>query len=494
MRYYIGIDIGTSSAKSLLINEVGDVIKESSRTYQVLEPKSGWKEIEPKTWMDAVEETIGELLDSIDTKKVEAIGVTGQMHTVVFLDKDGNSIRPALMWNDTRTTDLVNRMKKEVQNIPSISYLSNILSTGSPAVNLLWLKENEPEQFQKINKFLIGPDYIVYCLTGEYQTDYCEASTSSLCDLERGSWSEEMRELCGFPKTIYPKIRGSAEIIGNIKSKWQEKYNLRKEVKVITGTGDNPAAAIATGCFQKKYPVLSLGTSGVLMFPKDKIELNAKGKNILFSFDGKSIMVLVQGVIQSCGSSVSWWMDKILNTGDYDKETGENNTEKLGESSLLFYPHLVGDKTIYANPNLRGGFFGIGTETTRQDMTLAVMEGICFGVRQLTEIMEIPRERLEGLKVTGGGSKNEVWMQILADVLNVKVIQLDGMSGAGYGVALTAAAASLTDISMEQILEHSIKMKKTFSPRPYNVSLYEEKYKKYKRIYKAMQEVFMSKE
>lgn len=492
MRYYIGIDIGTSSAKSLLINEIGDVIKQSSRNYQVLEPKPGWKEIEPETWMCAVEETIGELVSGIDAGKVEAIGVTGQMHTVVFLDENGNSIRPALMWNDTRTADLVARMKKEIQNISSISYLSNIVSTGSPAINLLWLKEEEPEQFEKIYKFLIGPDYIVYRLTGNYQTDYCEASTSSLCDLQKGVWSMEMRNFCGFPETIYPKIRGSAQIAGNLKREWQKKYSFKTDVKVITGTGDNPAAAIATGCFFGKYPVLSLGTSGVLMFPKDKIELGAKGKNILFSFDGKNIMVLVQGVVQSCGSTVSWWMDKILNTKDYDEETKESDIEKLGENSLLFYPHLVGDKTIYANPNLRGGFLGIGTETTRKDMTLAVMEGICFGVKQLTEIMKIPKEKLEGLKVMGGGSKNEVWMQILADILNVQVVQLEGMSGAGYGVALMAAAASFSDISMEQMIGHSIKMKRTFFPRQYNVKLYEDKYKKYKKIYEAMQAVFMS--
>lgn len=492
MKYYIGIDIGTSSAKLLLVNETGEVIRESSRVYKVLEPRPGWKEIEPDIWIYAVEEAMGELLSNIETKNVKAIGVTGQMHTVVFLNKDGKSIRPALMWNDTRTASLVASMKEKIQNIPKISYISNIISTGSPAANLFWLKENEPQQFEKINKFLIGPDYIVYCLTGKYQTDYCEASTSSLCDLEQGKWSQEMRKLCGFSETIYPKIRGSAEIVGNIKREWQEKYNLRADVKVITGTGDNPAAAIATGCFLKKYPVLSLGTSGVLMFPKDKIEFSAKGKNILFSFDGKSIMVLVQGVVQSCGSSVAWWMNQILNTKDYNEETDEINIEKLGENSLLFYPHLVGDKTIYANPNLRGGFFGIGTETTRKDMTLAVIEGICFGVKQLTEIMNIPREKLEGLKVMGGGSKNEIWMQILADILDVEVVQLEGVSGAGYGVALTAAVASSSNISMEQILDYSVKMKKTFSPREYNVKLYWEKYKKYKKIYEAMQQVFVS--
>ena len=191
MKYYLGIDIGTSSAKVTLIDEKGNILAESSREYPVLEPQPGWKEIDPETWMQAVEASMEEIFTGRDASLLEGIGVTGQMHTVVFIDRDGRSIRPALMWNDTRTADLVAVTREQIRSIPEVSAIANVISTGSPAINLLWLKENEPEHFDRIHKFLIGPDYIVFRLTGSFQTDYCEASTSSLLDLQKGIWSRQ---------------------------------------------------------------------------------------------------------------------------------------------------------------------------------------------------------------------------------------------------------------------------------------------------------------
>lgn len=301
MKYYIGIDIGTSSVKVTCIDENAKVIGESSKEYKIEEPKPGYKEINPEKWIRGTKEAFVELFEKIDPQKVEAIGVTGQMHTVIVLGQEGKVIRPALMWNDTRTANLVPMLKQKISEIDEVSYISNIISTGSPAVNLFWLSQYEEENFAKVSKFLIGPDYIAYRLTGSIQTDYCEASTSSLCDLKTATWSESIRNLLGFSRKIYPPIKGACEVCGTITKEWQEEFHLKQSVKVLTGTGDNPAAAIATGCFAKEYPVLSLGTSGVLMYPKKKIDFKAKGKNILFSMDGKNVLILVQGVVQYNG-------------------------------------------------------------------------------------------------------------------------------------------------------------------------------------------------
>lgn len=488
MEYYIGIDIGTSSAKSLLMDSAGKIIKTSARTYEISERYPGWKEIDPELWMQAVDATLSELLADIDSMQVMAVGVTGQMHTVVLMDEAGNPVRPALMWNDTRTASMLPGIKENIRGIEDISYIANIISTGSPAVNLLWVKENEPENFVKMKKFLIGPDYIVFRLTGKYQTDYCEASTSSLFDLRKCEWSSEARELFGFPEGIYPDVKGSGEIAGTILPEYQEKYHLNSSVKVIVGTGDNPAAAISTGCLAKNETVLSLGTSGVLMFPRKKVSFESKGKNILFSMDGEEISVLVQGVVQSCGSSMGWWVEKILQTKDYNGETENIDTGHLGEGSVLFYPHLSGDKTIYADPRLRGCFIGIGTDAGRKEMMTAVMEGICFAVKQLTEAMDIPPEALTDLKVTGGGSKNRVWMQILADVLNTSVIQLESNSGAGYGIAL-AAAAAVSGKTVDKVVDGLLTEKERFTPRVYNTKLYQKKYERYLRIYDAVRRI-----
>ena len=491
MRYYVGIDMGTSSVKVLLMDESGCVVKDSSRGYAVSEPRPGWKEIDPEFWMKAASEALEELLEYVDAEDIVSIGVTGQMHKVVMLDEAGRPIRPALMWNDTRTSGLLDDIKERIRQTAEVPYLANVISTGSPAMNLYWFQQNEPENFDRMKKFLIGPDYIVYRLTGKYQTDYCEASTSSLFDLNNRKWSSEIRDMLGFPEEIYPEVKGSGQIAGTIKEEWVKKFGLGEQVSVTVGTGDNPAAAISTGCFLKKYPVLSLGTSGVLMVPREKIEFGAKGKNILFSFDGEEIDVLVQGVVQSCGNSFSWWTNTILRTDSFEEETRYADVNKLGENQLLFYPHLTGDKTIYADPHLRGGFFGIGTDCTREDMTVAVMEGICFGVRQLADEMHLRDRIQEGLRVIGGGSKNDVWMQILADVLNVKIIQLKSASGgAGYGIALTAASGGGSGISMEEMIEKTVISGREYLPRKRHVQLYEKKYQRYMKIYEAMKLIY----
>ncbi len=488
MDLYVGIDIGTSSAKLTLIDSNGHVVGESCREYRIDEPQPGWKEIDPDIWMKATEEAMKELIRSADSGKIKGIGVTGQMHTVVFIGKDGKSIRPALMWNDTRTSDMIPRLKDKIRKTTESSYLANVISTGSPAVNLLWLKETEPDHFKKIKKFLIGPDYIVYRLTGTFQTDYCEASTSSMLDLQKGVWSSEMRDLLGFSADIYPEVRGSGQIAGRVTEEWCDKFGFSEDVQVIVGTGDNPAAAISTGCFTEEYPVLSLGTSGVLMYPRKELDLSAKGKNILFSFDQKKMQILVQGVVQSCGSSMNWWVRDVLESGDFGKEAAAPK-ESLGKNELLFFPHLVGEKTIYADPSLRGAFVGIGTETSRADMTIAVMEGIAFGVRQLTEVMKIPKEKLENLPITGGGSKNPTWMQIFSEVLNVRTSQLESGTGAGYGMALTAAS-EIGDVPMEELIADTAKIKATFDPHTEIVERYEKKYQKYLKLHKALTAVF----
>lgn len=485
MRYYIGIDVGTSSTKSILIDADGNILRSASASYSVSEPTPGWREIDPEVWMQAVDTTVCELLTDIDRSLVRSIGVTGQIHTLVLLDQQGRSIRPAFLWNDARTASLIPDMKQRIRALENVSYLADVISTGSPAANLLWFKENEPENYARLHKFLIGPDYIVHRLAGGYRTDYCEASTSSLYDLTARVWSPAIRETFGFSSAIYPEVQGSGEVAGTLLPEFCEKYGLKPDVTVLVGTGDNPAAAIPTGCLAKKRPVMSFGTSGVLMFPRKQPDFNARGKNILFSLDGTDIAVLVQGVVQSCGGTLGWWVEKILGTTDYAAETMGIDPNRLAESPLLFYPHLVGDKTIYADPSLRGCFIGLGTDVTRTDMVAAVLEGICFAVRQLVEAMEIPMAELENLRVIGGGSKNTIWMQILADVLGISVIQMESNSGAGFGIALVAAAVS-EGVPVEEKMNNLLFDKEKFTPQPHRAALYQKKYQKYLRIHDAV--------
>lgn len=489
MAYYIGIDLGTSSVKLVLTDQEGNVRKEAGEPYPLLQPGSGWKEIEPQTWWDAVCRAMTALLDKGEGSQVEGIGITGQMHSLVMLDENGASIRPVLMWNDTRTRDLIAGLKEQIRDT-DVPYIAKIISTGSPAANLFWLRQEEKEHFDRLAKFLIGPDYLVYRFTGVYGTDYCEASTSSLYDLYKREWSPAMRRIISLPESVYPVVRGSAEIAGTILPEIAKKMGLNPAAKVIVGTGDNPAASIPTGCLARRYPVFSLGTSGVLMFPKADPDFEAKGKNILFSFDSTNFYTLVQGVVQSCGSGYSWWNQEVLGLTDFQEADKDIDAKRLGENELIFYPHLVGDKTIHADPFLRGAFLGLGTDTSRADMTQAVMEGIGFGLKQLTKEMRFTRAALKNLKIIGGGARSRVWMQILADILDAPVEQMEGNAGAGYGMALLAAYSCGAIESLEAISEKVVTVRERFTPVSDHVKRYEKKYQKYLRVYDAMKTVF----
>lgn len=489
MSYYIGLDLGTSSVKLCLTDEKGTLRKEAGRSYEVQQPEPGWKEIDPEIWWESTCEAMEELLEGCDGSQIRGIGVTGQMHTLILLDEAGAVVRPALMWNDTRTAALVPRMMDRIRDT-EIGYLNRILSTGSPAANMLWVKEHEPQNYQRIKKFLIGPDYIVYRLTGTYGTDYCEASTSSMYDTMKKCWSPVMRELLELPEEVYPEVKGSAEAAGPLLPELAKRFGIDQNAVVIVGTGDNPASSIPTGCLGKNDPVFSMGTSGVLMFPRKKLDYEAKGKNILFGFDREHCHILVQGAIQSCGSTYHWWNIDIMENDGFEEIDSWYDTEQLGENPLLFYPHLVGDKTIYADPTLRGAMIGLSTDTTREDMTLAVMEGIAFALRELAIELHLEDTGLRELKVIGGGSKSRVWMQILADVMGLTIAQLGGEGGAGYGMALLAAYACGEIECIEEISERAVEVKEHFYPRARQSKLYDAKFEKYLKLHDVLKTVF----
>lgn len=501
MGYYIGIDMGTSSVKLVLTDEAGSVISEAAKEYSLRQPAPGWKEIEAETWWEAAAGAMSELLDGQDRHAVRAIGITGQMHSLVLLDEEGVPVRPVLMWNDTRTKDMIPALKEQILR-SSVPYIAGIISTGSPAANLHWVRVTEPENFSRVRTFLIGPDYLVYRFTGVYGTDYCEASTSSLYDLYSKDWSDEMLQIIGAGRQICPPVRGSAQVVGCVRKDVAERFGLSSDVKVIAGTGDNPAASLPTGCLIGGYPVLSLGTSGVLMYPRKEPDFQAKGKNILFSFDGRQIFTLTQGAVQSCGSGYSWLVRDILQIAKFGEADRGISLSDLGHNSLLFYPHLVGDKTIYQDPAIRGAFLGLGTETTRKDMIQAYMEGIAFAVRQLAEEMGIMKSPLEAevsnseelcLRTIGGGSKSDVWMQIMADVLGIPILRMEGNPGAGYGMAMLAGYA-IGEIPVERISPASSDVGNkpagtVFRPDTARSALYNASYSRYLRIHDALKEI-----
>lgn len=487
---FLGIDLGTSTMKLVLMDETKKVLDQRTEDYQSAELNKGWSEIAPQLWYDCMIRGIREILKGVDTGLVAGIGVTGQMHTLVVVDEDGSPIRPAIMWNDTRTKEFLPELRQKMQTYEEGEYLSRTISTGSPAANLYWLSRYEPENFKRIHKFLIGPDYLVYRLTGRFGTDYCEASTSCLYQIKARKWSEQMRDLIGLSQSAYPPIRGSAVQAGEVCAELAEELCLGKGVQVLTGTGDNPATAISTGCLSYGYPVISLGTSGVIMLARQGVEENTKGKVILFSFDGKQFSYLVQGAVQSNGSTFSWWIKKIMDMEDFSGVDRIVDIQKSAANQLLFYPHLMGDKTIYGDPDLRGAFLGLSPEYGKSDMIYAVVEGLCFAFRELAEKMQMPTDNFESIKVVGGGANSEVWMQTLANVFHKKVEQLDGNVGAAFGIALLAAHCYGCVEAIGRMPDEIMQIKRFFEPDSELHMLYEKKYRTYLRIHEGLAYIY----
>lgn len=484
---FLGIDLGTSAMKLVLIDEQKHVVAQITEEYEAAQPEKGFNEIDPEIWFDCMMSGMARILKHCDKSLLRGIGVTGQMHTLIVLDGEGKAVRPAMMWNDIRTSELIPRLREEMERFPEGGYLSRTISTGSPAANLYWMKLNEPEHYRQIKKFLIGPDYLVYRLTGSYGTDYCEASTSCLYQIKEKKWSPEMREFLGLSEEVYPEVRGSALEAGMLKKEIAGYISLSQEIGVLTGTGDNPATAISTGCLGRGYPVISLGTSGVFMMPVQEIREDAKGKMILFSFDDKSYAYLLQGAVQSSGSTFDWWVRGILGEEDFTEADRLADTECSQNSGVLFYPHLMGDKTLYADPGIRGAFIGLSMETNRSDMLYAVIEGLCFGFRELAEKMCLPLCRFKSVKVVGGGTRSRVWMQTLSNVLNIPIEQMDGMIGPAFGIALLSAYRYGCFDSLKQISEGAVKVKRCFSPQPGAAAACERKYQRYLKIHKGLQ-------
>lgn len=425
MNYYIGIDLGTSSVKAILSADTGEVIERADYSYETVTDPTGRSEIDPDIWFEGVMHCLRQL--TRDIKNIRAIGVTGQMHSLILLDGEGKAVRPVLMWNDLRTKDQVSELRAVAEK-NGLSYITETVSTGSPAANLLFVREKEPDVFKRIKKILIGHDYVAYKLTGHAGADYCEASTSSLYDIENRCWAAPILEYIGVDAVVLPELLPSCSRAGILRRELCDELGLVSAPAVTEGTGDNTASMIALA-----VPCISLGTSGVFIEKKSELRGEKKGKNILLSLKGEAPSVVVQGVVQAVGSTMEW-LKGILGA-DSVKEMLEAIPGKI-DGELLFYPHLNGDKTLYHDSTLKGAFFGLSLNTTREDLVAAAVEGICFALRQMVE--QVSSGELRRITVTGGLARSSIFMQMLSDVLECRLETAEDNPGAVYGAVILA--------------------------------------------------------
>lgn len=483
---YIGIDLGTSSAKLLLMDSEGKTINVVSEKYPIYFPKPGWSEQNPSDWYASVKAGIKRLTEGIDKSEISGISFGGQMHGLVILDENDNVIRPCILWNDGRT-------KKECEYLNSVigskrlsAYTANIAFAGFTAPKLLWLKENEPESFNRIKRIMLPKDYLAYMMTGVFGTDVSDASGTLLFDVKNKCWSEEMCEICGIHKEMLPKVYESYECIGMVLEQTAKELGIGKNVKVAAGAGDNAAAAVATGTIGEGKCNISLGTSGTIYISCDKFSVDKN--NALHSFCDAGGKYHLMGCMLSAASCNKWWLEDILETKEYDSE--QEKIKTLGENHVYFLPYLMGERSPYNNPNAKGTFIGMTMDTTRADMTQAVLEGVAFAFRDMLEVAKKLGIHVERTKICGGGAKSRCWIKILANVLNLKIDIPENEEGPSMGAAILAAVACGEYRNVEEAAERMIRIAETVEQEAELVEKYDKQYEKFKHIYPACKEVY----
>jgi len=486
--YYIGVDLGTSAVKLLLMAADGTIKNIVSKEYPLSFPNPGWSEQSPEDWWNAVTTGIKELTDGFDAAQVAGISFGGQMHGLVILDKDDNVIRPAILWNDGRTTKETNYLNDVVGKDKLSQYTANIAFAGFTAPKILWVKENEPENFAKIEKIMLPKDYIAYRMTGVHSCDYSDASGMLLMDVKNKCWSKEMMEICSVKEEQLPKLFESYEITGTLTEGAAAELGLTTSCKIAAGAGDNAAAAVGTGTVGDGGCNISLGTSGTIFISSK--EFGVDKFNALHSFAHADGNYHLMGCMLSAASCNKWWMDEIIGTKDYPAEQKPITDDKLGENNVYYLPYLMGERSPHNNPDARALFIGMSMDSTRADMTQAVLEGVAFAIRDSFEVAKELGIKIEETKICGGGAKSPLWRKIIANVLNIKVNIIESEEGPGLGGAMLAAVACGEYASVEEAAAKIVKVIDTVEPDAALAAKYDEKYAKFKEIYPTVKALY----
>lgn len=485
---YIGIDLGTSAVKLLLMNEAGQILNVVSRTYPLEFPRPGWSQQNPEDWRKAVWEGIPALLEGFDRAQVAGIGAGGQMHGLVVLDEADRVIRPAILWNDGRTAQQVVYLNETVGKDRLSAWTANIAFAGFTAPKLLWMRENEPELFAKIKKIMLPKDYINYLLTGVHSTDYSDASGTLLLDVAKRRWSEEMLELCGLRAEQMPRLFESYETVGALLPEAARALGLPESVRVAAGAGDNAAAAVGTGTVGEGGCNLSLGTSGTIFISSDRFRVDEN--NALHAFAHADGGYHLMGCMLSAASCNKWLMEDIFRTEDYAAEQAAVSREKLGRNPVFFLPYLMGERSPINDTNARGMWIGMTMDTRREDLTQAVLEGVAFAIRDSLEVAGSLGISIGKSRVCGGGAKSDLWLHILANVLNVELERVASEQGPGLGGAMLAMVACGAFASVADACRALVRVSGTVRPDPELAARYAARYRQFRQIYPACKDLF----
>ena len=470
MNFYIGIDLGTSACKGILTDREGTILGEHSVSYPVSSPFTNWSEQSPEDWYDAAVEILRVLARGRE-KDVKGVGIAGQMHGLVLLDEHDEVLRPAILWNDGRSTEQTAYLNS-LGVLPD--YTGNIAFPGFTAPKILWVKENEPELFARVSKICLPKDYLAYRLTGVFSSEYSDAAGMLLLDVQNKCWSSEMCEICGITQDMLPTLYESYEATGRLK----QEYGLPNAV-LCAGAGDNAGAAIGTATLRDGDCSISLGTSGTIFLPCD--EFNTACGTALHNFAHANGKYHLMGCILSAASCNKWWIKDILDTG-----YGDPATPDYGKTGVYFLPYLTGERCPHNDVNARGAFVGLSATTSREDMSLAVLEGVAYALRDCVEAGGV---RIDHAVLCGGGAVSKVWQTVLANVLGADIYLTKSEQGPSMGGALLAMTACKEYASVYEAADAIVEKTLAVKCEPHLQQVYDRGYETYKRLYPALKGV-----
>ena len=499
MKYVIGVDIGTSGTKSVLFDEAGEVISSASEEYPLYQEKNGYAEQEPTDWYKASINTIKTLLNEsgIGAENIAGIGLSGQMLGLVMLDKDNSDIRKSIIWCDQRTAKECKEITERVGEKRLIEITANPALTGFTASKILWVRNNEPENYKKCCHILLPKDYVRFMLTGEYATDVSDASGMQLLDIPGRCWSDEVLEKLDIDKALLAKVYESPEITGYITKEAAALTGLKEGTPVVGGAGDNAAAAVGTGIVSDGKAFTTIGTSGVVFAHTSEIQIDPKGRVHTFCCAVPGCWHIM-GVTQAAGLSLKWFRDnfcseemqtaQLMDISEYYLMDKEAETVPIGSDKLFYLPYLMGERTPHLDPDARGMFFGLSAIHTKKHLLRSVMEGVAYSLCDCKKICSDMGIKIDDMMACGGGGTSALWRSMLSDLYNCPVKTVTCKEGPALGVAILALVGSGIYSSVADACEKIIKINKTQLPVEANVKEYHKYYEFYTKLYDSVKE------
>jgi len=483
MSYVIGVDLGTSAVKTLLMDRNGKIAAEASRNYPLYHDRPSWSEQKPEDWVTATIEAMNEVASAagIDASAIEGISFSGQMHGLVLLNSQGEVVRPAILWNDTRTTEQCRAIEK-VLGDTLLSVTRNPALEGFTLPKILWVRQHEKELFDQASMFLLPKDYVRYRLTGELHMDYSDAAGTLMLDVANKVWSKEVLAAFDLPESFCPPLIESHGLVGTLLPEIAAQTGLSANTKVFAGGADNACGAIGAGILSEGLTLSSIGTSGVILSYENDKSKDFGGKVHFFNH-GKENSFYAMGVTLAAGYSLSWFKKTFAPNESFNEMLAGIENVKPGSNGLLFTPYLVGERTPHADPNIRASFIGVDGTHERIHFARAVMEGITFSLNESVDMFRQAGKTVDKVVSIGGGAQNPVWLQMQADIFNSTVVSLENEQGPGLGAAMLAAYGCGWFESLEACADQFVKHADSYEPNPEAVAAYESLFRVYQQVY-----------